>query len=128
MPPPAAQDEPFHVPQTQRYCRGDFATWDTKITTFPGLYVAGTAWAHLLHIGSGALSALGLTQQLTLVSDQDASYSSFCHTFAIPWQRPACCSIAHPRLACGIPGLQISDLDGPPFGRRRRAGRRRCGW
>jgi hypothetical protein len=35
----AAQDELFHVRQTQQYCRGDFATWDPMITTFPGLYL-----------------------------------------------------------------------------------------
>eukprot|EP00775_Hariotina_reticulata_P011207 gene11207-11357_t len=31
-------DEPFHVPMTQLYCKGDFLAWDPKITTFPGLY------------------------------------------------------------------------------------------
>eukprot|EP00834_Sanchytrium_tribonematis_P004779 NODE_254_length_11700_cov_0.671580.p3 type:complete len:403 gc:universal NODE_254_length_11700_cov_0.671580:8801-10009(+) len=30
-------DEPFHIPQAQRYCKYDF-TWDPKITTPPGLY------------------------------------------------------------------------------------------
>ena len=39
-------DEVFHVPQTQRYCKGDFVYWDPMITTFPGLYLvtAGPAW------------------------------------------------------------------------------------
>ena len=32
-----AQDEPFHVPQAQAYCRGDYWAWDPKITTPPGL-------------------------------------------------------------------------------------------
>lgn len=31
------QDEPFHVPQVQAYCNGDFSYWDPKITTPPGL-------------------------------------------------------------------------------------------
>ncbi|KAK0208390.1 glucosyltransferase [Desarmillaria ectypa] len=31
-------DEPFHIPQVQAYCRGEFTTWDPKITTPPGLY------------------------------------------------------------------------------------------
>lgn len=31
------QDEPFHVPQAQTYCRGDYWAWDPKITTPPGL-------------------------------------------------------------------------------------------
>ncbi|PBK77176.1 glucosyltransferase [Armillaria solidipes] len=34
-------DEPFHIPQAQAYCRGEFTTWDPKITTPPGLYVMG---------------------------------------------------------------------------------------
>lgn len=33
-----AQDEIFHVPQTQRYCLGEWLSWDPKITTFPGSY------------------------------------------------------------------------------------------
>ncbi|KAJ7071437.1 glucosyltransferase [Mycena amicta] len=32
-------DEPFHIPQAQAYCRGEFDTWDPKLTTPPGLYV-----------------------------------------------------------------------------------------
>ncbi|KAM3581390.1 glucosyltransferase [Umbelopsis sp. WA50703] len=30
-------DEIFHVPQAQRYCKGEFWTWDPMITTPPGL-------------------------------------------------------------------------------------------
>ncbi|KAJ7102367.1 glucosyltransferase [Mycena belliarum] len=37
--PDPYMDEPFHIPQAQAYCRGDFATWDPKITTPPGLYI-----------------------------------------------------------------------------------------
>jgi hypothetical protein len=33
----APQDEPFHVPQVQAYCNGDWSYWDQKITTPPGL-------------------------------------------------------------------------------------------
>jgi alpha-1,2-glucosyltransferase len=33
------QDEVFHIPQAQKYCNNDFANWDPKITTPPGLYV-----------------------------------------------------------------------------------------
>ncbi|KAF7320168.1 hypothetical protein MKEN_00801300 [Mycena kentingensis (nom. inval.)] len=32
-------DEPFHIPQAQAYCRGEFNTWDPKLTTPPGLYL-----------------------------------------------------------------------------------------
>lgn len=41
--PAAYMDEVFHVPQAQRYCAGDFASWDPSITTFPGLYVLSAA-------------------------------------------------------------------------------------
>ena len=53
--------------QTQQYCRGSFREWDPKITTFPGLYVAGTAYAHLLHRGSRLLAPLLGSSQLLLV-------------------------------------------------------------
>mmetsp|Transcript_5987 Transcript_5987/g.15927 ORF Transcript_5987/g.15927 Transcript_5987/m.15927 type:complete len:593 (+) Transcript_5987:1098-2876(+) len=36
-------DEPFHVPQTQQFCSGNYGVWDPKITTFPGLYVVSAA-------------------------------------------------------------------------------------
>ncbi|KAG8947991.1 glucosyltransferase [Tulasnella sp. 419] len=32
-------DEPFHIPQAQAYCDGEWSSWDPKITTPPGLYV-----------------------------------------------------------------------------------------
>jgi len=31
------QDEPFHISQAQAYCRGEFLSWNPKITTPPGL-------------------------------------------------------------------------------------------
>lgn len=56
-PCPAAclQDEPFHVPQTQAYCAGRWGEWDPKITTFPGLYLVGVAWAAALRLVRGGL-------------------------------------------------------------------------
>lgn len=33
------QDEIFHVPQAQQYCKGNFTSWDPMITTPPGLWV-----------------------------------------------------------------------------------------
>ena len=49
-----AQDEIFHVPQTQRYCAGNWAEWDQKITTFPGLYLLGVVFGR----AAGALARL----------------------------------------------------------------------
>ncbi|GLJ06630.1 hypothetical protein SUGI_0043470 [Cryptomeria japonica] len=37
-------DEIFHAPQAQRYCKGDFKTWDPMITTLPGLYYVSLAY------------------------------------------------------------------------------------
>ncbi|KAJ1980123.1 glucosyltransferase [Dimargaris cristalligena] len=37
--PEPYMDEKFHVAQAQAYCRGDFAYWDPKLTTPPGLYI-----------------------------------------------------------------------------------------
>jgi alpha-1,2-glucosyltransferase len=34
---------PVHHMQTQRYCAGDFLSWDAKITTLPGLYYVSLA-------------------------------------------------------------------------------------
>ncbi|KAF9126412.1 glucosyltransferase [Mortierella sp. 14UC] len=39
MVPQPYMDEIFHIPQAQRYCQGDYWTWDPKLTTPPGLYV-----------------------------------------------------------------------------------------
>ena len=39
------KDEPFHVGQTATYCAGRWREWDPKITTLPGLYALGVAYA-----------------------------------------------------------------------------------
>lgn len=41
-------DEYFHINQCKHYCQHDFYSWDTKITTPPGLYILGTVYNHLL--------------------------------------------------------------------------------
>lgn len=41
-------DEVFHLRQCQAYCRGQFDQWDDKITTPPGLYLLGLAYARAL--------------------------------------------------------------------------------
>lgn len=38
------QDEIFHIPQAQQYCKGKFGSWDPMITTPPGLYVLFSLW------------------------------------------------------------------------------------
>ncbi|ORY08933.1 DIE2/ALG10 family-domain-containing protein [Clohesyomyces aquaticus] len=42
-------DEFFHVPQAQRYCKGDYS-WDPKITTPPGLYMVSLLLQSVLRI------------------------------------------------------------------------------
>ncbi|KAJ2803645.1 glucosyltransferase [Coemansia helicoidea] len=41
--PEPYMDEVFHIPQCQRYCRGEFGAWDPKLTTPPGLYLVSLA-------------------------------------------------------------------------------------
>lgn len=60
-------DEFFHLRQAQVYCAGDFFVWDPKITTPPGLYLLGAAWARMLNTfgvsrpcGATALRSLNL--------------------------------------------------------------------
>jgi hypothetical protein len=47
----------------QQYCRGDFVTWDPKITTFPGIYYLGSAyaWASYLLLSWAGASLVGVS-------------------------------------------------------------------
>jgi len=60
-------DEPFHIPQAQAYCRGEFSTWDTKITTPPGLYLLSLVLKRLFLFNCN-VSMLRLTTLLSLLS------------------------------------------------------------
>ncbi|KAF2441437.1 glycosyltransferase family 59 protein [Karstenula rhodostoma CBS 690.94] len=52
-------DEFFHVPQAQRYCQKDY-TWDPKITTPPGLYLASLLIKPIAGCDISALRALNV--------------------------------------------------------------------
>ncbi|KAG2156533.1 glycosyltransferase family 59 protein [Suillus bovinus] len=58
-------DEPFHVPQALAYCRGEWSTWDPKITTPPGLYILSVL-LHRVFMFKCNLNLLRLTNTLTL--------------------------------------------------------------
>ncbi|MBA0713455.1 hypothetical protein Golax_012489 [Gossypium laxum] len=45
--PDPYMDEIFHMPQAQKYCNGDFMSWDPMITTPPGLY-----YLSLVHVAA----------------------------------------------------------------------------
>lgn len=60
-------DEPFHIPQAQAYCRGEFATWDPKITTPPGLYLLSLVLKRLFLFNCN-VPMLRLTTLLSLLS------------------------------------------------------------
>ncbi|EFI28605.1 DIE2/ALG10 family protein [Coprinopsis cinerea okayama7 len=64
---PADHDEPFHVPQAQAYCRGEFETWDPKITTPPGLYLMSLLLKKIF-VFKCNLSMLRLTTMLALLA------------------------------------------------------------
>ncbi|GLI60555.1 hypothetical protein VaNZ11_002713 [Volvox africanus] len=51
-------DEIFHGPQARDYCRGAFASWHPKITTFPGIYVLGTLYGWLRWAAQALFSPL----------------------------------------------------------------------
>ncbi|KAF7792471.1 hypothetical protein EIP86_003510 [Pleurotus ostreatoroseus] len=58
-------DEPFHVPQAQAYCNGDFEYWDPKITTPPGLYILSVILKRIFMLKCN-LAMLRLTPLLAL--------------------------------------------------------------
>ncbi|KAF9510697.1 glycosyltransferase family 59 protein [Hydnum rufescens UP504] len=60
-------DEPFHVPQAQAYCNGDWTVWDPKITTPPGLYVLSVILKRLF-IFKCTTGILRLTNVLLLLT------------------------------------------------------------
>ncbi|KAF9498104.1 glucosyltransferase [Pleurotus eryngii] len=60
-------DEPFHIPQAQAYCEGDFATWDPKITTPPGLYLMSVILKRIFMFKC-TLPMLRLTTTFTLLA------------------------------------------------------------
>ncbi|XP_022143862.1 dol-P-Glc:Glc(2)Man(9)GlcNAc(2)-PP-Dol alpha-1,2-glucosyltransferase isoform X2 [Momordica charantia] len=61
------KDEIFHIPQAQKYCSGNFRSWDPMITTPPGLY-----YLSLAHIAS-LFPAVVFTQA-------GSSFSEACST------------------------------------------------
>ncbi|GAA0139938.1 transferase [Lithospermum erythrorhizon] len=57
--PDPYMDEIFHIPQAQKYCKGDFSSWDPMITTPPGLYILSLA--NVACLFPGIFSLLGVT-------------------------------------------------------------------
>ncbi|KAH3664410.1 hypothetical protein WICMUC_005795 [Wickerhamomyces mucosus] len=53
-------DEIFHVSMVEQYFKGDFKTWDSKITTPPGLYYLGYVWAKLIQLLHIPINPVGL--------------------------------------------------------------------
>ncbi|KIY65907.1 glycosyltransferase family 59 protein [Cylindrobasidium torrendii FP15055 ss-10] len=64
--PEPYMDEPFHVPQAQAYCRGEFDVWDPKITTPPGLYIMSLALKYAFVLKCN-ISMLRMTVAVTLL-------------------------------------------------------------
>ena len=88
------QDEPFHVPQTQHYCCGDFSHWDPKITTFPGLYVVGAAYGRALHALSQVWRPLSLSVACNVTALRSLNLLLGCACFLV---LRALCLRLHPR-------------------------------
>lgn len=71
-------DEPFHIPQAQAYCSGDFATWDPKLTTPPGLYLMSLAMKRIFLFKCN-VSMLRLTTMLNLLALPLVLSHLLCH-------------------------------------------------
>ncbi|XP_068142973.1 dol-P-Glc:Glc(2)Man(9)GlcNAc(2)-PP-Dol alpha-1,2-glucosyltransferase [Drosophila tropicalis] len=54
-------DEEFHIPQGLAFCRKQFDVWDSKITTFPGLYLIALVLSPLNYCTVTGLRLLSLT-------------------------------------------------------------------
>lgn len=61
--PDPYMDEIFHVPQAQRYCKGDFNSWDPMITTLPGLYYVSLVYIAPLFPGMQWIGKAGSFQE-----------------------------------------------------------------
>ena len=60
-------DEQLHSMQAQRYCAGDFESWDPAITTFPGLYLWSAALVALARrVRPGFLCSLAFLRTTNL--------------------------------------------------------------
>lgn len=62
-------DEIFHIPQTQRYCQGNFKSWDPKITTPPGLYILGYLYSGIVDMTGvyGSYCSMDTLRTLNLI-------------------------------------------------------------
>ena len=60
-------DEIFHISQAQRYCDGDYSTWDPKITTPPGLYFSSLPMSLITHCSVDVLRATNIVFTLANV-------------------------------------------------------------
>ena len=87
--PEPYMDEPFHLRQTQAYCAGRWSEWDEKITTFPGLYLLGTASARLL-------AAAGLSGACDLAALRAIN---MVPALATPWLVHSLLQALHPSAA-----------------------------
>ncbi|XP_038985214.1 dol-P-Glc:Glc(2)Man(9)GlcNAc(2)-PP-Dol alpha-1,2-glucosyltransferase isoform X3 [Phoenix dactylifera] len=79
--PDPYMDEIFHVPQAQRYCRGDFTSWDPMITTPPGLYYLSLAYVASLFPGmwfAKAVQSFPLLCSTTILRSTNAVFAIIC--------------------------------------------------
>jgi hypothetical protein len=87
------QDEIFHIPQAQHYCRGEFSSWDPKITTFPGLYLYSSALPallKLLHLHSDSHGDSGSAGEVGFCSPQFLRLTVLLSAAAIPLVAARC--------------------------------------
>ncbi|CAG8536287.1 5560_t:CDS:2 [Paraglomus occultum] len=90
--PDAYMDEIFHVPQAQRYCNGDYYTWDPKLTTPPGLYIISNLLVTLL-------STVPPSSPSIFCSTQFLRMTSLLFTIMISYLLPHLLHSLHPSVS-----------------------------
>ncbi|KAK4053986.1 glucosyltransferase [Microbotryomycetes sp. JL221] len=65
--PEPYMDEIIHVAQAQAYCRGQWTSWDPRLTTPPGLYLITAAPARLLKQASNKICSVNALRTVNLI-------------------------------------------------------------
>lgn len=103
--PQLYMDEPFHVPQTQNYCHGRLDVWDQKITTLPGLYLFGAAYAHGLKGIADAFARAWGRQSISMAVTCSAASLRLSNVL-VGWICLTLLYLVHSRLHPGVGALR----------------------
>ncbi|KAI9178909.1 glucosyltransferase [Blastocladiella emersonii ATCC 22665] len=102
--PQPYMDEPFHVPQAQAYCAGDWDAWDPKLTTPPGLYAVAVVLLRAAAAASDVLppAVTGAVGEVWRAAFPTGAAAASTH--------PAVGEIVVPPLFCSVAALRLTSL------------------